>query len=302
MDRTGKVHGTIGDETDQSEIQLSPDDTRVAVSVFDPGRRSRDIWIHDLTREGLRTRFTFDPGEEWTMAWSPDGRELIYSASRTAPLLDLYRRTADGSSTETPVLEAARTTNEYVDSWSQDGRYVLYRTGGIGSPTGADLWVLPLTGDRTPRVLLQTPFTEVDARFSPDGRWVSYVSNESGRNEIYVMSFSGGGKWQISTGGGDQPRWRRDGRELFYLADNSMMAVDVNGAESALEVGMVRRLFDVERRLQSYSSLIASGANFGTGRVYDVTADGQRFLVNVVAEQPAPPPITVITNWTETLR
>jgi len=162
---------------------------------------------------------------------------------------------------------------------------------------GNDLWVLSLSEDRKPRALLQTPFNELDGRFSPDGRWVAYRSNESGRIEIYVMPFAAaqGGKWQVSTFGGDQPRWRRDGRELFYLAGNTIMAAEVNGSGPAFQVGAVRRLFDVTRR--------TAPSPFGVGSVYDVTADGQRFLVSVVAEaEEAPSPITVITNWTTTLR
>lgn len=204
-----------------------------------------------------------------------------------------------------PLLEGVRISNEYVDSWSQDGRFILYHTGSIGSPTSSDLWVLPMTGDPKPRALLQTAFGESDGRFSPDGRWVAYVSNESGRAEIYVMPFpEGSGKWQISAAGGTEPTWRRDGKELFYLAGTFVMAADVDGTWAAFEVGSVRPLFEVARRVQNYNGLTARGSNFGTGRVYDVAADGQRFLVNVVAEdQAAPPlPITVITNWTATLR
>jgi serine/threonine protein kinase len=299
LDRSGKVLGSVGEKTDQSAVQLSPDGTRVAISVLDPARRSRDIWIHDLTREGLRTRFTFDAGEDWDSVWSPDGRSLAFSAGRPRPL-DLYRKVADGSGAEERLVEGAG--NKYVDSWSLDGRFILYTTTSAGSQTGNDLWVLPLMDERKPRPLLQTSFNETDGRFSPDGRWVTYVSNESGRNEIYVMPFpTAGGKWQISTAGGIQPKWRRDGKELFYLAGDTMMAAEVNGAGAAFQVGAVRRLFEVRRRTQTNGSLLG---NLGSGRVYDVTADGQRFLVNVVAEdmQAAPPPITVITNWTATLR
>ena len=157
--------------------------------------------------------------------------------------------------------------------------------------------------DPKPRALLQTPFNEVDGHFSPDGRWVAYVSNESGRNEIYVMPFSTpGGKWQISTAGGVQPRWRGDGKELFFLAGNEMMAAAVNGTSTAVEVGAVQRLFEVSRRVQNYTSVAVSSGGLGTGAVYDVAANGQRFLVNVVDGQTAAPPITVITNWTATLR
>jgi eukaryotic-like serine/threonine-protein kinase len=293
FDRSGKVLGTIGEKTDQSELQLSPDGTRVSVSVLDPSRQTRDIWIHDLTRNGMRTRFTFDAGEDWRSVWSPDGRSLAYSAGRPSPL-DLYRKPSDGSGVEERLLESGG--NKYISSWSADGRFLLYGTGAGGSPTATDIWVLPLTGERKPFPFVQTPFSDTVGRFSPDGRWVAHNSNESGRLEVYVVPFPmAGGKWQISTGGGEQPRWRRDGKELFYLNANVVMAAEVNGTGAAFQVGAVRRLFEIRRRTESYQG-------FGLGSAYDVTPDGQRFLVNVVEQAPMPPPITVITNWRATLR
>jgi hypothetical protein len=295
LDRGGKVLGTVGELTDQSEVQLSPDGTRVAISVLDPARRTRDIWIHDLTRASLRTRFTFDAGEDWSSVWAPDGRSLVFSASRMGPLLDLYQRAADGSGAERRLVEGM--ANKYVNSWSQDGRFLLYHTGTGGSQTGNDLWVAPLTDDRKPRQLLQTRFNEGDGEFSPDGRWVAYRSDESGRDEVYVMPFQmAGGKWQISTTGGSHARWRSDGKEVFYLTGTTMMAAEVNGEGAAFQVGAVQRLFEVRRRTANY-------LGFGNHGVYDVAPDGKRFLVNVVGdEQAVPPPITVITNWTATLR
>jgi eukaryotic-like serine/threonine-protein kinase len=299
FDRSGKRLGAIGDSIDQAEVQLSPDGTRAAVSVFDPTRRTRDIWIYDLTRDGLRTRFTFDDGEDWSVVWSPDSRRLMFSGGRPNPL-DLYERNADGSGTERRVIEAAEGSaglNKYVRSWSMDGRFVLFNTGAAGSQTGNDLWMLPLADERKPRPLVQTAFVERSGRFSPDGRWVAYQSNESGRGEIYVIPFaSEGGKWQISTAGGDDPKWRRDGRELFYVSGNRLMAAEVSANGTAFRVGSVRPLFEARFRTQPYLA-------FGPGSVFDVTADGQRFLANVTADtEQAPPPITVITNWMATLK
>ena len=297
FDRIGKRLGTVGDRMDQAEIRLSPDGTRAAVSVFDVVRRTRDIWIYDLMRDGLRTRLTFDAGEDWASIWSQDGRSLIFSAGRPDPL-DLYQKSADGSGTDNKLLEGSAVgPNKYPGSWSADGRLLVYSTGTALSQTGSDIWVIPLSGERRPRPLLHTPFNEGQPHISPDGRWLAYRSNESGRYEIYVTPFAGeGGKWQVSTAGGEDARWRRDGRELFYLAGNTIMAAEVDGSGSVFKVGVVRSLFDVRRRTAGYSAL-------GTGSVYDVTPDGQRFLVNVVDdEQVTPAPITVITNWTATLR
>jgi hypothetical protein len=174
----------------------------------------------------------------------------------------------------------------------------MYHIGNAGSPTGNDIWIMPTFGDRKPQPFVQTPFNDTMGRFSPDGRWVAYQSGESGRNEVYVVPFPGpGGKWQVSTGGGQYPRWRRDGKELFFLAGaNTVMSATVNGAGSAFEVGAVQRLFEAPLRTNGY-------LGFGSGYVYDVFPDGQRFLIDKLAdEQAAPAPIQVITNWTSTLR
>jgi Tol biopolymer transport system component len=283
----------FGEPLDQTALELSPDAARVAISVVDASRRTRDIWIHDLKRN-VRARYTFDAGEDWTSTWSPDGTRLAFSAGRPSPL-DLYQQAANGSSREERLLGGGG--NRYASSWSPDGRLIMYSTGNAGSQTGNDIWVLPTSGDRKPRPFLETRFNETEGRFSPDGRWVAYRSNESGRDEVYVMPFPGpGGKWQVSTAGGVQPRWRRDGRELFYLAGgNAVMSADVNGSGAAFEVGAVRRLFEARLRMEAYRG-------FGQGDVYDVFPDGQRFLIDMVTNEREPQPFRVITNWTSTLR
>ena len=153
------------------------------------------------------------------------------------------------------------------------------------------MFVLPITGDRKPFPLPQTQFGEADGRISPDGRWVAYRSNESGRNEIYVAPFPGpGGKWQISTAGGYFPRWRHDGSEIFYLTtDNRLVAASVNGKGAGFEVGAVKPLF---------ATRIVGGGNYQ----YDVSADGQRFLIDTAPEQATSSPITVVLNWTAGLK
>lgn len=194
--------------------------------------------------------------------------------------------------------------NEYVTDWSPDGRFILYNSGAGRSQTGADVWLLPVDGAPKPQPLLQTTFDENQARFSPDGRWVAYQSSESGRPEIYVTRSDGSGKWQISGAGGVSARWRRDGRELFFVSsDDFLTSVDVNGTGTAFQIGNMRKLFGVRLRRAAYFSRFTGGAaNLGAGRSYDVTPDGQRFIVNVVPDDATSPPITVITNWTATLR
>jgi Tol biopolymer transport system component len=235
---------------------------------------------------GLKTRFTFDPAIQSESIWSPDGSRVVFTSNRKGHF-DLYQNASDGSGTEALLLED--NLDKYPESWSPDGRFILY--GSNGGPTGNDLYVLSLTGDRKPVPFLKTQFNEFSGRFSPDGRWVAYRSNESGMYEIYVAPFPGpGGKRQISTAGGNWPRWRRDGTEIFYFApDNKLMVAAVNGKGSSFEVGAVKPLFDTHEWP-------------GTRYPYDVTADGQRFLVNTVPGQASSAPITVVVNWTAGLK
>ncbi|PYU18189.1 MAG: hypothetical protein DMG32_26500 [Acidobacteria bacterium] len=181
--------------------------------------------------------------------------------------------------------------NKYPASWSPDGRFILYVS--TGTTTGNDLFVLPLSGDRKPVPFLQTRFNEASGQFSPDGRWVAYQSDESGKYEVYVAPFPGpGGKWQISTGGGIQPRWGRDGTEILYLAlDNKLMVAAAKGKGGAFEVGAAKPLFGTH-------------AMTGLGYSYDVSADGQKFLISSAPQQAgaAPATITVVVNWTAGLK
>jgi Tol biopolymer transport system component len=291
FDRGGKQIGVLGDRASSAHLELAPDGRRVAVSLFDPVQRARDIWLLDVAR-GLRTRFTFDAAEEFTSVWSPDGSRVVFNSRRKGPF-DLYQKTSSGAGVEEELL--ADDFDKYPLDWSPDGRFILF---AVTAPkTGSDLWVLPLFGDRKPLPFLQTPFNESRGQFSPDGRWIAYSSSESGRYEVYVTPFPGpGGKWQVSTAGGDWPRWRRDGKEIFYLAapGDRLMAAAVNGGASAFEVGDVRPLFDTRR---------ASPTLFGgPAWMYDISPDGQRFLVNTLAEEAASVPITLVVNWPALLK
>jgi Tol biopolymer transport system component len=282
FDRTGKQVGTLGDSATYADLVLSPDEKRAFVSISDG--QQRDIWAYDVAR-GLRTRITFDPADELNSVWSPDGSRLVFNSRRKGHL-DLYQKASSGAGTEEVLLEDNR--DKSPQSWSPDGRFILYIRSG--PPTGDDLFVLPLSGDRKPVPFLQTPFNEYDGQFSPDGRWVAYGSDESGKDEVYVAPFPGpGGKWQISTAVGTLPRWRRDGTEIFYLApDNKLMAAAVNGKGSSFEVGAVKPLFET-RALDP------------TRNRFAVSADGQRFLINT-DPQTTSAPITVVLNWAAGLK
>jgi serine/threonine protein kinase/Tol biopolymer transport system component len=288
FDRTGKQIGVLGDLGRYADLQLSPDGKRASVSIPDQLGKGRDIWLYDVAR-GLRTRFTFDPADEFTSVWSPDGSRVVFNSRRKGHL-DLFQKASSGAGTEEVLLED--NVDKYPESWSPDGRFILYATGGsTASTTGSDLFVLPLSGDRKPFPFLNTQFNEGQGQFSPDGRWIAYRSDESGRGEVYVAPFPGaGGKWQISTGGGIYPRWRRDGTEILYFApDNRLMAATVNGKGGSFEVGVVKPLFGTR-------------APIGFRYPYDVSGDGQRFLISTLPEQATSAPITVVVNWTAGLK
>jgi Tol biopolymer transport system component len=184
------------------------------------GADAVNIWLLDLSRGGASTRFTFGSLVDTNPVWSPDGSRIIFSSNRDGPY-NLYQKPANGVKDEEVLLKSSE--DKEATSWSRDGRFLVYTV--VHPKTKADIWVLPLDGDRKPVPFLITEFNERQARFSPDGHWVAYTSDESGQDEVYVRSFSmnsagtaveAGGKWPISSGFGRQPHWRRDGRELYY--------------------------------------------------------------------------------------
>lgn len=278
VDRSGKQIGTLGDPAPYYGLGISPDEKRASVLVSDG--KQRNIWLYDLGR-GLRTRFTFDTSDNFSAIWSPDGTKLVFNSRRKGPL-DLYQKTSSGAGNDELLFED--TSDKYPTSWSPDGRFILY-TRVVGNITS--LWVLPLSGDPKPFPFLETQFNEPDGQFSPDGKWVAYSSNESGKYEVYVAPFPGaGGKWQISTAGGEWPLWRSDGKEIFYRADNKLTAATVNGKGANFEIGLVKPVFEAALGLIDY----------------DVSKDGQRFLIIGAPEQTASTPITVVVNWTADLK
>jgi len=279
FDRSGRGAGVLGDRGDYSNVELSPDGARFSIAVLDPRVRTRDIWIVDVSR-GVRQRSTFSATEERTAVWYPDGKRLLFNRRDKGSPIEFYQKAADGSGPEEPVLVDGVSKDPL--SWSPDGRFLLYRASG--ATTTNDLWVLPTFGDRKPFPFSATPFDEQDGRVSPDGRWVAYSTDESGQMEVYVARFpSGSGKTRISTAGGTHPRWRRDGKELFYLSlDNKVTAVDIRGAAEDVRVGDTHPLFTIHAPVQA-------------GYNYDVTPDGQRFIV--IADVGATPALTVVTNW-----
>ena len=283
FDRAGKPLETLGPPGTYGGLSMSPDDRTLAVMQT----RSQEIWLLDVAR-GTPQQLRVGAGlGRYNPVWSPDGKWLAYSVEPKAGDAAMYAKPTSGSGRDMPLATSNDTS--YPLSWSPDNRFILY--GVVDPKTGWDVWVLPLAGDRKPMPYLDTPANEVRAEFSPDGRWVAYSSNESGTNQVYVQSFpKSGANWRVSTDGGSQPLWRRDGRELFYLdPGNNLMAVDVK-AGTTVDAGVPRALFKTALR----SSLVVN-----SGNQYAASGDGQRFLVTVQNE---PPPIAVVLNWMTALK
>jgi len=276
FNRSGRNVGAFGpgDESTLFNPELSPDGKRVAITRRPLG--SGDIWM----QEGTRTsRFTFDPADDRYSIWSPEGARVVFASARKEAF-DLYQKPANRSGSEEILLQSA--DDKRPNSWSPDGRFILYNS----SQNDGDLMVLPLTGGRKPFPFLSTPFNEQQGTFSPDGKWVAYQSNESGRNEIYVRPFPGpGGQGQVSTGGGISPRWRADGKELYYVApDLKLMAAAVVAQGTTFTPGPPEALFQTH---------IVGSVN---KQQYDVSRDG-RFLVNTDLESTSTEPIHLLLNW-----
>ena len=286
-DRAGKQLQSVGPFGHYSNPALSPDEQRLAVARLDFATGASDIWVIDLVRGGPGSRFTFDRAPEEMPLWRPDGSRIVFRSPN-----GLYERTLSGGSHSEPLRSMWRAVG-FPQAWSHDGKALIYDVPGRG--TGLDVWMMPTVGDRTPVPWLRTEFQEGYARLSPDGRWLAYVSDESGTYEVYVRAFpSGEAKRQISTHGGLEPAWSGNGRELFYLApDRSLMSVVVRGG-STFEAGPPTRLF--ETRMSTVFNPTY------TRNQYVVSADGQRFLINQTSPAALPSPITVVVNWQAALK
>jgi Tol biopolymer transport system component len=244
------------------------------------------VWQYDLSRETL-TRFTFGGGANQNSSWTPDGKRIAFQSSRDGEP-NIFWQMADGSGGLEKLISSEHTDAPH--SWSPDGQLLAFIE--VSPTTGIDIMVLRLS-DHKVQPFLQTPFNEGAPRFSPDGRWLAYISDESGRIEIYVQPYPGpGGKWQISTDGGTEPVWNRNGRELFYRNGDKMMAVDI-ATQPNFSAGTPRMLFQGQ-----YTPTPTTSPN------YDVSPDGQRFLMlkPVESQTSGPTQINVVLNWFEELK
>jgi len=290
MDRRGQPINSMTMEAGSSCPWLSPDEKRFIADRIDSLTGASHLWLCDLSGSKPE-RFTFDQASDLSPLWAPDGSRIVWTSNRDGAT-NLYQKAASGAGEETLLWKS-----EYLKAttdWSRDGRFIIYRQ--TGPKTKEDIWALPVTGNgvKEPIPLIRTEYSETAGTLSPDGRWLAYTSNETGQYEIYVQRFpDGGGKRQVSNGGGIGPRWRRDGRELFYYARNGeggkLMAARVKSGES-LEMGAVASLFE-----------FIGGTQIVGSAPYDVTGDGQRFLINELVETKPNAPLTVVFNWTASL-
>ena len=276
LDRAGAAIGSVGSPGTMQAPALSPDGRTVVVDRLDGSSGTYDLWLRDLAG-GTDSRLTFDAGNEMFPVWSPDGRQIVYSSDHSGKY-GLYQKAATGSGKASLLYETEGVT--LPTDWP-DERTVIF--SNTAPRTGNDLWILPLSGSRMASPFLRAAFSESQGKLSPDGRWLAYESAETGAPNIYVQTFPGKeSKWQISAEGGTRPVWRRDGRELFYIGtDNKMMVAGVRSGPG-FEHSAPKALFDVKTARTA---------------LYDVTRDGQQFLMLSPGEPEANAPMTVVVNW-----
>jgi Tol biopolymer transport system component len=277
VNRDGKELETIGDPAQYHDPVFSPDGRRLAYDLIDPRNGKWDIWVRDLGRN-VSSRFSFSEGDAVCPLFSPDGTRIAYAVNT-----DLFEKAADGQGAETP-LGVKSAEQKIASDWSRDGKYIAYAMQA--KDTNWDVWILPTFGDKKPFPFVKTNFSELWPSFSPDGRYLAYQSNESGRQEIYVQSFPGpGGKWQISAEGGVEPHWSDDGKELYFrAADQMIVAVPVTSG-ATFEAGTPKALFS------THLDTGLSRNRFMPAR------SGGRFLLVATPARETMAPTTVVLNW-----
>jgi Tol biopolymer transport system component len=282
INRAGVQTGTVAAIARYQSVRLAPDGIRLAVDRAEQRTNATDVHVFGLTR-GTDTRVTSATGSEFAPIWSPDGRRLVFAWDKDAPPY-LHQLVLDSGAAAEPLVQPNGAVHTPGD-WHPDGMLIAYEK--TDSVTASDVWILPLTGERTPTAFVKTRFNETAPRFSPEGRWIAYVSDEAGQPDVYVRPFPGPGEaHRISTGGGSHPRWRRDGKELFYVVSQRVMAVPVSTTAS-FDAGVAKVLFDRKpNRILDF----------------DVAADGQSFLVNSEVSGPETKPMNIVVNWMAALK
>jgi Tol biopolymer transport system component len=281
FDRKGNEVGAVGKPDVYGNVFLAPNGRSVAVDITDMASLNTDVWTHDLQRDSAK-RLTFNPAAETAPIWSPDATRLVFASNRELST-DLYMKNSDGAQDEKSIVHDD--VDKWPNDWSRDGKYILYTRG-------TDLWFLTLPELKS-SLFLKAASILRNGQFSPDGKWVAYGSNETGKWQIYVTSFPDArGKWQVSTSGGEQPRWRADGKELFFLSSDSKMMAAAVTTGATFDAGPPAALFQTTPR-----QAVSTNDQFA----YDVSRDGQRFLINTQVKQAETAPMSVILNWTAKL-
>jgi serine/threonine protein kinase len=277
--REGQVIDSIGELEIQFTQSYSPDEGRIAVDIEDGSNSNNDIWIYDLNRK-IKTRFTFDGADEFGPIWSPDGNKIAFRSDRVQGKKGLYVKNSSGVG----ELELLYETDKifWPDDWHPDGSLILIET--YEKETNGDIYAVPLNNDE-PYPVINSSFEEYEGIFSPDGRWIAYVSDETGTEQIYVTPFPGpGSKWQISIADGDRPQWSKTGKEIFFLDnEDQIMVAEVDGSDDSFRVGNVKPLFKV--------------AASRPGSVFDITGDGQKFISNEAPITTSDSKVVIVKNW-----
>jgi len=293
FDRSGKQIAETGTPGYFTAAGLSPDGSKLAAEVGIPGASGFNIWVFDLAR-GIPTRLTFSSSTDGAPCWSPDGKTIAFVSDRGGQL-HLYQKAADGTGTTLPLVEDS--AEEDNPSFSSDGRYLIFERLAATPGSHQEIWALPLFGDRKAFPVVQSPqFDVAGPAISPDGKWLAYVSHQSGLEEIYIVPFGKGtGKWEVTNSGGrgaTRPRWRHDGRELFFLSlDNKLMSAEIAEQGTSLVVGKVAPLFQANPVFSSHLHW-----------PYDVSADGKKFVVATQIVQETSGSLTLVTNWPALLK
>jgi Tol biopolymer transport system component len=294
FDRRGNALGFLGPPGDFLQPRISPDEARVLFSRPDEQTGNRDIWSMEISR-GVAARLTTNPANDWFPVWAPDGRSILFASDRAggAANISFLKSSLEPGGGEAPLFDS-HGSEAVPQDWSEDGKWIA-----LGSMASSDIWILPTSGARTAFAFLATPFREAGARFSPDSKWIAYTSNESGRFEVYVRPFSGGpptptGKIQISSHGGDYPVWQRDGQELFFIGGD-LKLYSVKTSEFGRGVPPEAVALFSPCRDTALAGLPMRGTSWEYG--YDVSPDGQRFLIN--CRTLGPGRFDVMLNWAD---
>jgi Tol biopolymer transport system component len=288
LDRNGTQVQVTGGQDDYLTEKISPDGKKLAVSIAASNYSTSSLWVFDLAR-GIKSRLTFSSASNGFPSWSPDGKTIVFDSNRDGTF-HLYQVASDGSKAVAPLLVDGSIEEE--PDWSADGRNILFVRRQEDLKAHLEIWALPLFGKRKPFPVVQSPFEARDPVLSPDGKWLAYTSTEGGISNVYVVPFGhGSGKWQISSDGGYSPRWRHDGKELFYVSSGlDLMSANVSATSDSFSVGKVHALF------QAHMLALST-----TSAAYDVTADGKKFAIVTATHDPSEP-LTLVTNWPALLK